>query len=96
MKLFKKGKATAKAASTETLQDYQKEFNQVLFNIGSLTYQKHMAQQSLNQLNEQLQSQYQKADQLGEDAAKVRARIQEEMAATAKAANTGTTDEKAS
>jgi hypothetical protein len=64
-----------------TLQDYQQQFNQVMFELGDITYRKHMFNQEIAKLASEANTRIQKADQLGLDAQKLRANIQKELAA---------------
>jgi hypothetical protein len=81
MKLpFKKSKVTAAPDSpTETLQSLQQEFNQVVFEIGDLTYRKVLATKEIARLNDEINNRTQKADAMGVRAASLRAKAQQEL-----------------
>jgi predicted nucleic acid-binding Zn-ribbon protein len=81
----KKGslKSAEKINPTQTLQQVQQEFNQGLFELGNLNYRKHMVHQELSRLSDDMAKLSQKLDAMGVEAAKLRQKIQEEVAKTA-------------
>jgi archaellum component FlaC len=81
MKLFKGKKESNKPVN---LQDLQHQFNQVMFELGGLQYRKSMIKQELARLDSGINTLTQKADRLGEDAAKVKAKMEEEVKAKVK------------
>ena len=77
--LFKKP-VIAKEAPQATLQSLQQDFNQCMFELGDLYYRKHMIRQELSKIEDAINSHQQKADNMGKEAAKLRAKIQAEVA----------------
>lgn len=64
-----------------TLQDLQQQFNQIMLELGDLNYRKHMMNNEISKLNNEINTRHQKADELGKDAQKLRAAMQAEVAA---------------
>lgn len=73
-------KRTKKAKAPDTMQAAQQEFNNVLFRIGAVYYQKHMKKAELTQADSMLNSLIQKADKLGQTAQSLQAKAQAELA----------------
>ncbi len=69
-----------KAASN--LQDMQKEFNQLTYQLGDIQYRQHMIKQELSRLNSQANTLTQKMDNLGVKAQKTRNLMQQEVQKT--------------
>lgn len=70
-----------KATGPKTLQQYQQEFNQLMFELGTLHYQKHMASFQVKQLEAQINTKHQLADTLGKEASKLQTIIKDEVKA---------------
>lgn len=79
MNPFKKKPKLKAAPGPTTLQEYQNEFNQVLFQMGQLVYRKFLINKELTSLNDQISGLYEKADKLGIGAGRVRAAIEQEI-----------------
>lgn len=81
-----------KKKAQANLQDMQKEFNQILFQLGDITYRKHMIAKELGNINNHVNSLTQKLDGLGVKAQKTRSLMQEGVQKTI-AKGTGTKPE---
>jgi hypothetical protein len=78
-------KRKEKAPARKTIQDIQTAFNQVVFEVGDLTYRKHMIKEELSRLESALNERKQKLDTMGKQAQLLRAKAQEELKQTVKA-----------
>jgi len=84
MSLFgKKNKKPSVEAknSEQTLQDIQKDFNIVLYKLGSCTYRKAILTKEIGDLNNEIVALNKEADAMGVKTQEVRMRIQQDMQA---------------
>jgi hypothetical protein len=79
---FKKKQNVNPEQPSQNLQQLQQDFNQALFELGNMFYRKHMIKENIAAIDSEINSQTQKLDKMGVEAAKLRTKIQEEVKAT--------------
>jgi|ERR1700678_3399828 len=79
MKLpFKKNKAKEEF-KVVTLQDFQNQFNQTMFELGTSVYKKYVTNQAIAELNDEQNTLTRKAMCISQDAQKLKEKIQSEV-----------------
>lgn len=73
-----------KEVKPNNLQSKETEFNQVIYEVGGLTYQKHLVKQNLSTLNSEIHTRLQRADNLAKEAQTLRSKIKAEINETVK------------